>query len=160
MRHATILTVLAFGVLSCGLLGGCDPKMQMPSGFVEVETYQRGPYTQRAVSADGVVIALRSETNPKDATLDFWVTAVRDELVNRRGYTLAKEEPAEAANGAKGKLLTCTANRSGVEFTYLVAVYVMGGQVLVAEAGGKSETVVHRLGDIRQAMASLRAGGI
>ena len=160
MRHATNLTILAFVALSCGMLGGCEPKMQMPSGFVEVETYQRGPYTQRAVSADGVVIALRSETNPKDATLDFWVTAVRDELVNRRGYTLAKEEPAEAANGAKGKLLTCTANRSGAEFTYIVAVYVMGGQVLVAEAGGKSETVVHRLGDIRQAMASLRAGGV
>ncbi len=160
MRHATILTILAFGVLSCGVLGGCEPKMQMPSGFVEVETYQRGPYTQRAVSADGVVIALRSETNPKDATLDFWITAIRDELVNRRGYTLAKEEPAEAANGAKGRLLTFTANRSGVEFTYLAGVYVMGGQVLVAEAGGKSETVAPGLGDIRKAMASLRAGGM
>ena len=160
MRHATILTILAFGVLSCGVLGGCEPKMQMPSGFVEVETYQRGPYTQRAVSADGVVIALRSETNPKDATLDFWITAIRDELVNRRGYTLAKEEPAEAANGAKGRLLTFTANRSGVEFTYLAGVYVMGGQVLVAEAGGKSETVAPGLGDIRKAMASLRADGM
>jgi ABC-type sugar transport system substrate-binding protein len=134
--------------------------MQMPSGFVEVEANQRGPYIQRAVSADGVVIALRSETNPKDATLDFWVTAIRDELVNRRGYTLAKEEPVEAANGAKGKLLTCTANRSGAEFTYLAAVYVMGGQVLVAEAGGKSDNVVDRLDDIRKAMASLRAGGV
>ncbi len=59
-----------------------------------------------------------------------------------------------------GKLLTCTANRSGAEFTYIVAVYVMGGQVLVAEAGGKSETVAPRLGDIRKAMASLRSGGI
>jgi hypothetical protein len=134
--------------------------MQMPSGFVEVETYQRGPYTQRAVSADGVVIALRSETNPKDATLDFWVTAIRDELVSRRGYVLAKTEPSEAAGGAKGTLLTCTANRSGAEFAYLVGVYVMGGQVFVAEAGGKSETVAPRLGDIRKAMASLRAGGI
>jgi hypothetical protein len=134
--------------------------MQMPSGFVEVEKHNLGRYTQRAVSADGIVIALRSETNPKDATLDFWITAIRDELVNRRGYVLAKTEPAEAAGGAKGSLLTFTANRSGVEFTYLAGVYVMGGQVLVAETGGKSETVAPRLGDIRKAMASLRSGGI
>ena len=160
MRHAAITVLLACVVLSCGVLVGCEPKMQMPSGFVEVEKHNLGPYSQRAVSADGVVIALRSETNPKDATLEFWVTAVRDELVNRRGYVLAKEEAAEAANGTKGKLLTFTALRSGAEFTYLAAVYVMGGQVLVAEAGGKSETLVHRLADIRKALASPRAGGI
>lgn len=159
MKQATIIVRLAFVALTCGVIFGCEPKMQMPPGFVEVDR-PYGPFTQRAVSADGIVIALRSETNPKDATLDFWITAVRDELVIRRGYTVAKEEPAEAASGDNGKLLTCTVNRSGAEFTYLVAVYVMGGQVVVAEAGGKSETVVHRLPDIRKALTSVRAGGV
>jgi hypothetical protein len=156
MRHS--LTAI---VLACVALGGCEPKMQMPPGFVEVDKYDLGPYDQRAVSADGVVVALRSETNPKNASLDFWVTAIRDELVNRRGYFLTKKEPlAQSGDTAPGRLMTFTAQRSGVEFTYMVVVYVQGGKVLIAEAGGKSETVVHRMADLRKALSSVRAGGV
>jgi len=82
MRHSlTAITIALAGAALCG----CEPTIQMPPGFVEVGKYNLGTYDQRAVSADGVVVALRSETNPKNASLDFWVTAIRDELVKHRG---------------------------------------------------------------------------
>lgn len=154
MRHS--MTAIAI-VLAGTALGGCEPKIQFPTGFVEVEKYDLGPYDQRAVSADGVVMALRSETNPKNASLDFWVKAIRDELVERRGYPLSKEESIEADDGRRGKLMTFTALRSGVEFTYMVAVYVTVKKVLIAEAGGKSETVAPKAADFRKAFTGIRA---
>jgi hypothetical protein len=151
----------ALAILLAGTsAGGCASEMQWPPGFVEVDRDSRGPFTQRAVSADGVVVALRAEPNPKDATVDFWVSAVREELVNRRGYTLAKEEAATSADGAPGKLLTFTAQRSGVEFTYVTALYVKGREVLVGEAGGKTEAFTPKADAIRKCLTGLRAGGV
>ena len=154
MRLAAIAAALALGALA-----GCSPGIQWPPGFVEVGKENLGPYAQRAVSADGVVVALRTEPNPKNAAADFWATAIRDELVSRRGYALAKEEPLTSADGAPGRLLTFTAQRSGVEFTYLTAVYVRGQQVLLAEAGGKSQTVAPKADELRKSLASVRAAG-
>ncbi len=157
MRHS--LTVIAI-VLAGAALGGCEPTMHFPTDFVEVDKYDLGPYDQRAVSADGVVMALRSETNPKNASLDFWVTAIRNELIDRRGYALAKEKPIEGADGRKGNLMTFTAERSGVDFTYMVAVYVTVKTVLIAETGGKHKTVAPRMPAFRKAFSSIRAGGV
>ena len=152
MRYPLIAIALA-----CVALGGCAPAITMPPGFVAVENNQLGPYEQRAVSADGVVVALRKEANPKGATLDFWATAVRDELVTRRGYHLATEESVESISGTPGRLVTCTARRSGAEFTYLAAVYVEGSQVLVVEAGGKADALASKLPEVRKALTSIRA---
>ena len=157
MRHS--FTAIAI-VLVGAALGGCEAKMQFPTGFVEVEKYDLGPYDQRAVSADGVVMALRSETNPKNASLDFWGKAIRDELIEQRGYALSKDESVQAADGRQGKLMTFTALRSGVEFTYMVAVYVTVKTVLIAEAGGKSEKIAPRMADFRKAFGGIHAGGV
>jgi hypothetical protein len=155
MKHSLIVTALA-----CLAVCGCEPKMKMPVGFVEVPSNQLGIYKQRAVSADGVVIALREEDNHKGANLDFWATAVRNELVERRGYRLVKDEPLSRSGDVApdGRLFTFAAKRAGVEFTYLTAVYVAGGRVTIAEAGGKAETVSPMLEAIRKSLSSLQAG--
>ncbi len=155
MRRLFTIAIVASAVLS-----GCELKIKAPPGFVEVQGQTYDSYDLRSVSADGVVIGLRTEDNPKDGTLDFWATAVRNELVGHRGYKLVKDEPVESVSGAPGRLLTFSANRSGARFTYMAAVYVIGQKVAVIEAGGKANTVAPKTADIRKAMLSIRPGGI
>ncbi|MFB3894430.1 MAG: hypothetical protein ACE15C_20710 [Phycisphaerae bacterium] len=152
----TFATVM---ILGCAILGGCSPALPLPPGFVDVGRDNLGPYSQRAVSADGVVIAIRTEDNPKNATLDFWAPAIRDELVDRRGYTLVREEPV-TSGALGGKLMIFSSQRSGVEFTYLAAVYVKGSQVVIAEAGGKREAVTPKVDAIRKSLCDVRYGGM
>ena len=145
-------------LLACLVTAGCSPALDLPAGFVEVDRENLGPYAQRAVSGDGVVIAIRSEPNPRNAALDFWVTAVSDELVNRRGYAPARQEALSASDGTPGRLLVFTAQRSGAEFTYMTAIYVKGSRVLLAEAGGKTQAVAPKAEAIRKGLTSLRMG--
>jgi len=154
-----VLAALSSLVLGAAL-GGCAPAMTFPPGFIEPGTGYRGAFTQRAVSADGVVLALRTEENPKGATLEFWTSAVRDELVTRRGYKLAKEEAVSSADGTPGTLMTFSAQRSGVDFTYLAAVYVKGSQVAVGEGGGKTEAVAPKMEAMRKCLTGLRTGSV
>ena len=117
----------------------------------------RVTYTlDRAVSADGVAVGLRTVENPKDGTLAFWSQAIEGEMTGARGYKLEKAEDIAAAGGAPGRLLTFTAQRSGADFTYLLAVYVSGRQVLIAEAGGRSERVAEKIEPIRKSLLSVR----
>jgi len=46
------------------------------------------------------------------------------------------------------------------DFTYMVVVYVAARTILIAEAGGKSETVAPRMEDFRKAFTGIRAGGV
>ena len=63
-------------------------------------------------------------------------------------------------DGNPGVLMTFAAQRSGVEFSYMAAVYIKGGKVLIAEAGGKSETFAPRMPELRKAIFGVRAGGL
>jgi hypothetical protein len=56
--------------------------------------------------------------------------------------------------------MTFTAQRSGAEFTYMTAVYVRGPQVLLAEAGGKSQAVAPKADELRKSLASVRTAGL
>ena len=102
MRLAAIAAALALG-----LLAGCSPGIQWPPGFVEVGKENLGPYAQRAVSADGVVVDLRTEPNPKNAAADFWATAILEFVIAKAREPAAASRPAEtrpaASAPARGK---------------------------------------------------------
>jgi hypothetical protein len=152
MRQITIATALLVAATAVG----CTHTIDLPSNFVAVEKDALGDYVARGVSADGVVVALRSENNPKNGTLEFWQRAIKNELVVSKGYKLEKEEAVTDRAGTAGTLLLCTAQRSGTDFTYLLAVYVTSEAVLIAEAGGKTEAVTPRLEDLKTAIRSVR----
>jgi hypothetical protein len=151
MRWTTILPAF----LAVAAAAGCQPAMVLPDGFVPVEE-QPGLHQMRAVSADGVVLALRSHENPKRGTLAFWSEAIKNELVSAKGYKLVREEPVRSQVGRHGVLLTFTTEQKGTPFTYMTAVFVTGGQVLLAEAGGKADAVKPKLKAITKALLSAR----
>jgi hypothetical protein len=123
------------------MLVGCKTaQMTPPAGFVAVDEVRRGNYDYRAVSADGVVVAVRTEENSRGGDLEFWAKATLNQL-QQQGYKLVNDEGVTSAAGTKGMLLEFTQKRSGTDYAYIVAVFVRPDRVIVPEAGGKSEMV-------------------
>jgi hypothetical protein len=139
-----------------GALGGCLGEMDLPKHFVSVDKAELGGYLVRGISADGVVVALRSQDNPKGGTLEFWAQAVENELATSRGYKLADSQAMTASSGLGGKMMTFSTSRSGTDFTYVVGVYVKGDKVLVAEAGGRADAVKAHADGLKSCLLSVR----
>jgi len=149
MRRIAILTA----AVAVAAVAGCGHRLVLPKDFVELE--QARPYEFRGVSADGTNLAVRVERNPKQGTQQFWSKAITNELTGR-GYKLQKKQPVENTSGRKGELLSFSIERSGQEFTYLLALYVTEQEVLIAEAGGKSEAIRPRLEEIKRSLLSVK----
>lgn len=152
MRWGAILAM----VVCAGVLAGCAHTMTLPATFVPVGSEDLGDYCVRGISADGVVVALKTQTNPKEGTLDFWVNAATNQLTGGAGYKLDKSEGLASETGTPGKLLTFSTQLEGAPFTYLLAIFVQGGTILVGEAGGKTDAVTPKLEEIRKAFATAK----
>ncbi|MCE5326169.1 MAG: hypothetical protein LLG01_07105 [Planctomycetaceae bacterium] len=152
MSYIKTITVLAMAAIISGCLGGTT--MEVPGEFVPVERTE--PYDLKTVSADGVVLARRTQENPKNGTLEFWAQAIGNQLSAREGYKLADNVAVTSESGVTGRLMTFDALRSGAAFKYLVAVFVKGDKVIVVEAGGRAESVTKLLPQIRTAMMTVK----
>ncbi|MEN6503516.1 MAG: hypothetical protein ABFD92_03165 [Planctomycetaceae bacterium] len=152
MSQMKTLALLATAAVLSGCLGATT--IEVPGDFVPVERCE--PYTIKAVSADGVVLAQRTEDNPKNGTLEFWAAAIGNQLFAREGYKLASNVEATSESGIPGRLMTYDALRSGASFKYLLAVFVKGGKVIVVEAGGRADSVNKLLPQIRTAMMTVK----
>lgn len=147
------LLVIVTGIM--GAVAGCA-RMDVPANFVELDGANRGNYDLRAVSADGLVVALQTRENPKKGTLEFWSKAIANEMTANRGYTLDKSEEVAFAGGGKGVLMAFTSQRSGAKFSYMLALCVKWNSVVIAEAGGKGDAFAPRQEDIRRSLLSVR----
>ena len=152
MRRILIIAML-WGTVACI---GCMHTMNLPPNFVPVNKADMGDYAVRGVSVDGVVVALRSETNPERGTLDFWSQAITNQMTVSQGYKLDSSDDVASASGAPGRLLTFSTEKQGTAFAYLLAVFVQGNDILLAEAGGKADAVQPRLADIRKSLLSAK----
>lgn len=115
----------------------------------------RAPF--RAVSPDGVVYRVRSESPGADgARLEFWSEALRERMEDA-GYEVLSDSEIEA-NGVGGYLLELTAPRGPEDWLYLIAVFVLDEDedVVVVEAAGEVTRVDARKSDIIAAMRALR----
>ena len=145
---------ITLAMFSCLAAAGCHT-MTPPADFVSPEGTDRGTYVMHSISADGVVVGLRTQDNPKQGTAGFWATAISSELTSR-GYKLVKSEDVQNSAGTSGKLLEFTTQQQGGSFTYLLALYVSSGQVVLAEAGGKADAFSGHAADIRKSLLTAR----
>ena len=151
MRYSNIIVAL----IAIGTVCGCAPEIKVPDNFVSTGNAYNSIYDMRAVSADGVVIAARTVNNPKNGTLKFWTTAIQGELADS-GHKLTDTKSVTSDSGVDGKLMTFSRRNRGQTFTYLVAVFIDGSRILVAEAGGEVEVYKAHEEDIESAMLSVR----
>jgi hypothetical protein len=127
MRALEILSTLGLLVL----VTGCRLEAPSPSGFAVYDGF--GPL--RAVSPDGVLYRVRSEDNEPLADLEFWRQALRRHMVDA-GYRLLDEGDVEA-DGVNGYLLELAAPLGEQDYAYLVALFVVGDELILAEAAGE-----------------------
>lgn len=136
---------------------GCEAPpaepMQLPANFVQLKSPGAG-YELRAVSAEGVVIGLRRQDNPKNGTLEFWSKAVQKELATRDGYKLIKSEQVATDAGHAAALMTFEVAKEATQLTYMAAVFIADDKVLVAEGGGETAAVEAVKDDLRKSLLS------
>lgn len=104
---------------------------EAPTGFAAYEGSDRF----RAVSPDGVVYRVRQERNKPEADLPFWKEALKKRMLDA-GYQVQREGDIKAKGGEPGALLELSAPLGTVDYSYLVAIYVKGGHIIIAEAAG------------------------
>jgi hypothetical protein len=123
---------------------------RIPAGFA--------PYTQttkiKAVSPEGVVYRVRSEDNKPFAELTFWKEALKKRMLDA-GYIFLNEAPIEA-DAQEGYLLELTAPYGQQDYTYLVAVFVHGKKIIIAEAAGEVGDLAARRTAVLEAIQNLK----
>jgi hypothetical protein len=136
----------AFAVIGIGCIG-CPPMRvaeSLPEGFVPVEP---GAYLWRAMSAEGVVLGLRSFVRDPEGEAAFWTKVVRRELESGRGYAFESEE---AIAGGRALLF------AGPDASYWIALFLTARGLWTFEAGGPRADLAAHLPAIRMYLANLK----
>jgi D-tyrosyl-tRNA(Tyr) deacylase len=148
--------------LSCVLAMSCRV-MDTPQGFVIVKHHLQFPLLPTgdgvqfaAVAASGSRLQVQEHCNAEGGSLEFWGAAVERELSEGRGYQLLGTQPLACASGLAGRELVFRSGADPATVHYLVAVFVDGDRLLVAEAGGEPQSFAGELPAIRTALATLR----
>ena len=153
LHRSTSLRFLAVALAGLSLLSGCGTSMHIapPPGFAVLDGGEDHAY--RAVSPDGVVLAVRREKNEPHGDLGFWSGAI-DAKLRRDGYR-AFEGHEVVAKGVRGKQIRYAIERAGREHTYWVTVFVTEKHVLTAEAGGDHELFARESQALARALETL-----
>ena len=130
-------------ILACLLLAGCTG--QLPQGYVRVEDHSGARF--RAVSADECVLTLHRERNPKGGDLAFWEKTITQRLTTVRGYALANRMEVDN-NSTRGLRMVFDCHRDGIEYTYLLGLFVKGDAVHVFEAAGQKDRMQKDMAEI------------
>jgi hypothetical protein len=123
--------------------------IETPDGFAELES--NDDYRYRATTAEGVVLAVRREDNDPKGGLDFWASAVENEL-STRGYEKITAKDIQSKNGIPGKQLRYKVSKNGRPNVLWVAVFVTGSRVVVLETGGDEAHFSHVESKVSQAL--------
>jgi hypothetical protein len=114
----------------------------VPVGFVELPRGQREGFAFRAVTPDGLVLAVRDVENPDidgkpNGDTAFWVKAISNRLRDTGGYALLEQKDVTTKAGNKGVLLSYGHDEGRSPHRYQVALFQARDRLLVVEAGGE-----------------------
>ena len=114
--------IAIFGALALAACGSLD--MQVPDGFLRLET----PGDEiKATTAAGARLWVREFEDRDCGALMFWAEAVRNDLVDNRGYVYAGDGEVEDAEGHAGKVQRYSTTAAGEPHGYLIAIFVIEG---------------------------------
>jgi hypothetical protein len=141
-------------IVSLAALAACGPSFHHPTPkeFVELEDQRR--YDYRAVSADGMVLAVRELEHEPEGDLAFWSKAIENQMRKRAGYALLSVKDVKTDSGLAGKQMRFGHDRSQKPHLYYLTVFVTDKHIYLLEAGGSKEQMTQR----DQALATAIAG--
>jgi hypothetical protein len=144
--------------LAAGLAAqlACGPGFhaKTPAGFVELEDQKQ--YDYRAVSADGLVLAVREIEHEPRGELTFWARAIENQLRLRSGYALLAASDLRTQQGLRGRRLRFGHDKGREPHIYEVAVVTTESRIFVIEAGGTRALMERHARDIEQAMTAFQ----
>ena len=121
---------------ACGAMGCGRPfKVTTPPEMIELKD-QDPSFAYRAMTPDGVVVAVRVVDDDRKTDLAFWQHAIALRMKKLAGYALIRETDITSRDGTKGKELRFGHDENGKPYVYRVRVLVAQGRVFVVEAGG------------------------
>ena len=128
------LLTCAFALVS---VAGCGRPFDVktPPGLIELGS-QDGAYAYRAMSPEGVVVAVRAVDEKRNDDIEFWTRSVELRMKELAGYALLGEGDVKSRDGTKGKELRFGHDEGGKPYLYTVRIFVAQGRVFVVEAGG------------------------
>lgn len=129
------------------------PIFELPSGYVK---YYEDRYSDRAMSAEGVMIYAHSERNYKGGEVDFWATLIRRVLVGEKVFNIDKREELELKGKGTAVALRGSKEIGLKQYGYLVALATSKKYVTVFEAWGPLEQFEGDRSKIEEAVKSIR----
>lgn len=142
-------------------LVGCRGfSVEPPADFVELEEPEWSSYAFRSTSARGVVIGVKELENTNEATLAFWLEAVKERLRTVRGYALLEEAEQRAGSGQTGKLMRFGRQEGSQPYVYWLGLWVTPGKVYVLEAGGRRDEFEKVQNQVEQTIAAFEIGAL
>ncbi len=153
MRWAAELSLL---LCVLGALGCKTVELGLSPRFLVVD---RTPESLDAMSSDDARVRVRDFTAP-GGDLEFWVDALRRNLVDGRGYVLL-EEGKVVASGVGGHAMTLEVSVGGRAVRYRVAVFVKvqkkdESAIRVVEYVADKAGFERHLPDVNGAIATMR----
>jgi len=145
--YITRLFILITLVIS---LSGCG--YNLPTGYVKVDP----PYDVkfRAVSAEGSAFMLRTEINPENGDLTFWDKIVKNKMTEIRGYKLTDHQEIKHKSGLGGIEMKFDYNLDGLDYLYLITLFVKNKQVYVFESAGEKDKITADMPAIKKAVTT------
>jgi hypothetical protein len=135
----------------------CTPAVRLtaPNGFAEID--KSDPYAYRAATAQGVVVAVRSEKNELHANVDFWADAI-DLRLRKQGYTAESAKLVKSASGMEGKQIRYSREEDQRTYRYWLTVFANSDRVYVVEAAGDKEAFDPAVKSVEETVLSLKGG--
>lgn len=152
LRSALLVPLLAAAPLLAAC-GGTASHLTAPPNFIELDEPGES-YSQRATSAEGVVMAVREIDNDQHGPLAFWVEAIKRRMRTVRGYALVEEKDVRAASGEAGKQLRFGHDEAGGPYFFWLTIFVTHDNVFVLEAGGKKDVFEAAQPQVERAIAA------
>jgi hypothetical protein len=129
------------------------PIFELPSGYVK---YHEDRYSDRAMSAEGVMIYAHIERNYKGGEVDFWATLIRRVLAGEKVFNIDKREESELKGKGTAVVLRGSKEIGLKQYGYLVALATSKKYVTVFEAWGPLEQFEEDRSKIEEAVKSMR----
>jgi hypothetical protein len=119
-------------VLVCVAIVGCTTtaRMNTPEGFAHYEESEEF----RLITAEGIVLRARVESNSPHQSLEFWAEALGSHL-SSSGYVLLEQSGFDA-DSVDGVLFEWLAPVGEDDWIYMTAIVVVENEIVVVESAG------------------------
>jgi hypothetical protein len=156
MKRPALRTIFALALALAGAAPACTPfHLRTPDGFARIADPQPN-YDYRALSAYGVVVAVRAIPNRERASMAFWSEAVDRRLQRGGTYRPAGQSDVRTERGQSGKSFRYTTGDPQSGGTYWVTVFVTSDWVYLVEAGGATTSFARAQTEVERAIRSFQ----